>query len=109
MCVLLDACVDPRVAGIIAGHEVRTAHQMGWHRLKDSALISLVQDQFDVLLTIDRGFEFEYNVKRLRFGIVIAHVEKNKLEFYQPLKEELLAVLERLGCGEVIHVGATSP
>ena len=48
MRVYLDACIDPRVAELLTGHEVRTAFQLDWHQLKDHILLPLVQDQFDV-------------------------------------------------------------
>ena len=53
-----------------------------------SLLLSLVQDRFDVLVTIDQGLEFEHNLKKLRFGLVIVHVPKNKVEFYRPVALE---------------------
>ena len=68
MRVLVDACVDPRVVEGLSGHEVKTAADLGWHRLKDNHLVSLLQDRFDVLVTIDRGFEHQQNLKALRFG-----------------------------------------
>ena len=55
MRVYLDACVDPRAVRVFAGHEVRTAFDLGWHRLKDNHLLPLVQEQFDVFVTADRS------------------------------------------------------
>jgi hypothetical protein len=43
----------------------------------------LVQDQFNVFPDDRSRFEFELNLKKLRFGIVIVHVEKNIFEFYR--------------------------
>jgi hypothetical protein len=65
MRVFPDACVDPRVTEAFAGHEVATAVDLGWHKLKDYELVPLLQDRFDALVTIDRGFEFEHNLKNL--------------------------------------------
>ena len=105
MRIFLDACVDPRVAGLLTGHEVTDAFQRGWHQLKDNALLPRVQGQFDVFVTADQGIEFEHNLGTLHFGIVIVHVEKNKIEFYRPLASDLLAAVERVAPGQVIHVG----
>ena len=33
MRVFIDACIDPRVAEGFAGHEVKTAVEMGWRYL----------------------------------------------------------------------------
>ena len=77
MRVFLDACIDPRVSEAFSGHEVRTAVELGWQRLKDNALVALLQDQFDVLVTADQGFEHQQNLKTLRFGLLIIHVPRN--------------------------------
>ncbi len=82
---------------------------MGWHRLKDHVLLPLVQDRFDVFITIDQGFEYQHNLKKLRFGLVIVQVSKNKIEFYQPLRRRLQEAVEQVKRGEVVHVGAPAP
>jgi hypothetical protein len=86
------------------GHEVRTAFELGWHQLKDNVLLPKVAEQFDVLVTIDRGLEHEHNVKSLRLGIVIVHVTENKVEFYRSLAAELLTAVREVRAGTVRHV-----
>jgi hypothetical protein len=104
MRVFLDACVDPRVVELLAGHEVETAFDRNWHQLKDHILLPLVQEQFDAFVTIDQGFEFEHNLKKLKIGLVIVHVPSNKLESYRDFAKELRMALEAVKPGEVIHV-----
>ncbi len=77
---------------------------MGWHQLKDHMLLPLLQDRFDVVVTIDQGMEYEHNLKSLRFGLVIVHVPKNKVEFYLPLMPELRDAVEQVRGGEVVHI-----
>jgi hypothetical protein len=57
MRVFLDACVDPRVVEAFSENEVRTAFDLGRHRLKDHELVRLLQGQFDVFVTIDQPGE----------------------------------------------------
>ena len=104
MRVFLDACIDPRVSELFEGHDVTTAFQLGWHHLKDHVLLPRVQEQFDVLVTIDGGFEHEHNLKKLSLGIVIVHVSKNKLEFYRPLEPRLRDAVAAVRPGQVLHV-----
>ena len=104
MRVLVDACVDPRVVEGLHCHEVQTALELGWHRLKDHDLVPLIQDRFDVLLTIDRGFEYQHNLKAFRFGLVIVHVAKNKVEFYRPIFGAIESAVALVKPGEVVHV-----
>lgn len=104
MRVFLDACIDPRAADIFSGHEVRTAVELGWHRLKDHLLLNLVEQQFDVFVTIDRGFEHQHNLKNRRIGIVIVHVSKNKAASYRAVAAELLASVVEVRPGAELHV-----
>jgi hypothetical protein len=109
MRIFLDACIDPKAAAVFEGHQVTTAFEAGWHQLKDHRLLPLLQGNFDVLVTIDGGFEYEHNLKRLSLGIVIAHVARNKVAFYRDLAPELLSAVERVKPGEVIHVRTGDP
>ena len=108
MRVFLDACIDPRVSEAFSGYEVRTAVELGWQRLKDYDLVVLLQDHFDVLVTADQGFEHQQNLQTLRFGLLIIHVPRNKVEFYRPLFGQMQAAAAQIKPGEVIHLYGTS-
>ena len=45
MRVLLDECVDWRLAREIVGHDVKTARQMGWTAIKNGELLTLGAEQ----------------------------------------------------------------
>ena len=104
MRIFLDACVDPRAVKVFAGHDVKTAFDLGWHGMKDHVILRLVQEQFDVLVTTDNGFEHEHNLKKVQVAIIIVHVLKNKLEFYQSLAKPLLEAVSTALPGTVTHV-----
>jgi hypothetical protein len=109
MRVLIDECVDPRVKLLFLDHQVTTVHERGWDTLDDGTLLSLAQSDFDVLLTIDKGLEFQQNLAKLQIGIIVAHVPKNQLVHYQAIQAELLAAIEKSRPGEVIRVRARIP
>ena len=92
--------------GSFPNHEVVTVAEAEWRTLPDSKLVALAQGNFDVLIMIDRGFEFEHNLGTLTIGIVIVHVTKNRIDYYRPIFAELLAAAESVRPGEVIHVHA---
>jgi hypothetical protein len=104
MRVFLDACIDPRVAAILGEHEVETAFDRCWYQLRDHIFLPLVQEHFDVFVTIDQGFEFEHNLKKLKVSLVIVHVSSNKLESYRGLAGKLVAAIEEGKPGDVIHI-----
>ena len=55
-------------------------------------------------MTADRGFEHQHNLRLLRFGIVIVHVTRNKIDFYRPSFPELVQAVETIRPGDVVHV-----
>ena len=104
MRVLIDECVDPRVASLLGDHRAATVHQQGWDAFQDGPLLTVAQEDFDVLLTLDRGLEFQQNLAEFRIGVIVAHVPKNQLPYFRVIQKELLTAIERVRPGEVIHV-----
>ena len=95
MRILIDECVHPRVREAFPAHDVVTVAEAGWRTQPDERIVALAQGDFGVLVTIDRGFEFEHNLRTLSFGIVILHARRNRIEYYQPLFPALCAAIER--------------
>ena len=62
MRILLDECVDWRLQREIRGHDVRTAHQLGWTAIRNGELLALAATQFDVFVTVDRNLSFQQNL-----------------------------------------------
>jgi predicted nuclease of predicted toxin-antitoxin system len=108
MRILVDECVDPRVKRLFADHQSATVHEKQWDAFDDGALLAVAQDQFDVLLTIDRGIEFQQNIAKFRLGVVVIHVPKNQIGHYVAIQQEILLAVEDIRPGEVRHV-PTSP
>jgi hypothetical protein len=104
MRILIDECVDPRIALLFVDHQVSTVHEQGWDTLEDGPLLLLAQTEFDVLVTLDGGLEFQQNLSKLHIGVVVVHVAKNQLAHYRVLHRELLQAVESAGTGKVVHV-----
>ena len=104
MRVLLDECVNPRLRRAFAEHEVVTVAEAEWLTLPDNELLALAQGNFDVFVTIDNGFAYQHNLRRLSFGIVIVHAPANTMEFYEPIFDQIRQAAEAVNPGEVIHV-----
>lgn len=69
--MLLDECVDRRLAADIQGHDVKTVPEAGWAALKNSDLLSRAQHEFDALVTTDRNLPFQQDLSR--FAIAVLH------------------------------------
>jgi uncharacterized protein DUF5615 len=61
MRILLDECMPQLLRRDIVGHEVSTVAEMGWAGIKNGKLLTLAEAHFDVLLTVDRGIEYQQN------------------------------------------------
>ena len=55
MRILLDECVDRRLAKAIPQHDVKTVPQMGWPGIKNGELLALAAGEFEVFVTVDRN------------------------------------------------------
>jgi hypothetical protein len=62
MDVLLDECVDRRLARHIAGHQVQTVPRMGWAGKRNGELLTLAASQFDAFITVDRSLPKQHNI-----------------------------------------------
>ena len=77
MKVLLDECVNQRLARDFIGHEVSTVEQMGWKSKENGELLALAAKAFDVFVTTDRNLSFQQNVQNLGIAVVVMTAHTN--------------------------------
>jgi hypothetical protein len=102
--VLLDECVDWRLARDLADHDVKTAQQMGWAAIANGELLDLASQAFDVFVTADRNLSFQQNPGSFSIAIVVLHGRTNRLADLRPLVPALLAAIESAAPGIIAHV-----
>ncbi|HEV2763401.1 MAG TPA: DUF5615 family PIN-like protein [Pyrinomonadaceae bacterium] len=105
MRLLLDECVDRRLAGDLHGHDVNTVPQMGWAGVKNGELLKLAEKEFDVFITVDRNLSFQQNLSGFGLAILVLHAASNRLADLRPLAPKILSALPTLEKGEASHVG----
>ena len=105
MKVLVDECVDWRLAREIVGHEVKTARQMGWSTIKNGELLALAAKDFDVFVTVDRNLSFQKNLPAFEIAVIVLRARSNRLADLRPLLPGLLATLPDARRGAVAYVG----
>ncbi len=108
MKILLDECVDRKLAKEFIGHDVKTVSQMGWAGIKDSQLLSLAEMEFDAFITVDQNIPFEQNLGKLSLAVIILCSFSNRLTDLKPLMPELVAVLNEAAQGQATVVGKSS-
>ena len=95
MRVLLDENLPRRLGLLLAGHDCRTARQMGWSGLKNGHLLSRAQLEFDVLLTMDQGIPFQQNVSQYEIAVFLLRAQGNSLPKLQPLVPAIINALRQ--------------
>ena len=81
MKILLDECVTKRLKSHLAEFEVHTVREMGWGGIKNGKLMALcVENNFNLLLTIDKNLMFQQNLKKYSLTIVVIDSLTSKLE-----------------------------
>ena len=93
MKLLLDECIDRKLAKELTSHEVKTVPQMGWAGTKDSRLLSLAEAEFDIFITVDRSLPFEQNLQRFDLAVVVLHSSSNRLADLKLLVPEIMIIL----------------
>lgn len=106
MKVILDECIDWRLARDLVGHDVKTARQMGWATIANGELLGLASKEFDVFVTVDRNLSFQQNLGSFSIAVVVVHARSNRLADLRPLVPALLAAIESAAPGVVAHVEA---
>ena len=105
MKVLLDECIDRRLARELPGHLVRTVPQMGWATIKNGKLLKLAEQEFDVFVTVDRNLSFQQPLAKFGIAVVVLRAKSNRLADLKPLAPKLLAALSGIGPGQLRIIG----
>lgn len=108
MKILLDECIDWRLAREIAGHEVVTARQMGWTTIKNGELLKLAAESgFEGFVTVDRNLSFQQNISVLSLAIIVLRARSNRLADLSLLVPRLLAALDDARPGTTLLVSVS--
>jgi predicted nuclease of predicted toxin-antitoxin system len=97
MKVLLDENIDVRFRNAFdgSGHEIFTVRRMGWNGLRNGELIQKMKEEnFDVLVAVDKNIPFQQNPQSLGVSIFILDVKRNVLSQLLPFVARLLAFWE---------------
>ncbi|HLO99424.1 MAG TPA: DUF5615 family PIN-like protein [Fimbriimonas sp.] len=103
MKILLDECVDPRVAKLFAAHhEVSTVGEQSWCGLKNGELVRAANPTFDCLFTVDNNMRFQTNIANLNLSVAVAPVGIRSVEGFQPYVEQFEQRIQELLPGEYL-------
>jgi len=103
--ILLDECLDRRLARDFLGHEVDHVRAIGWASLDDGELIRRAAARYDAFITVDRGIAFQQDLTRFRLAIFILRSRRITRAALAPLIPEVLNVLPNAARGTVTWIG----
>lgn len=104
MRLLLDECIDRRLARELPGHRVCTVPQRGWATIKNGLLLRLAEAEFDAFITVDRNLSFQQNLPKFEIAVVVLRAKSNRLEDLEPVVPRWLAALPEAKAGRVTVV-----
>lgn len=105
MKILLDECVDSRLAKHFSELEVQTVHDRGWSGIKNGKLLTLAQGEFDVFVTVDRNLTFQQNIPKFSLAVILVHSVSNRLSDLIPLVPDIQSAIRSAVRGAVTDVG----
>ena len=78
---------------------------MGWGDLDNGDLLNAMTNQFDVLVTVDRGIPRQQNPSTRPMAVLVLRATSNRLSDLLPLVPEALRVLPSLKSGHIVTLG----
>jgi predicted nuclease of predicted toxin-antitoxin system len=106
MKLLLDENMPHKLRLHLPGHEVSTSAYMGWAGIRNGDLLNrAAAANFDAILTLDAGLEYEQNLTNLPCSVLIIRAESNAFEHIHPHLPAILIALQNLPPKSLLKIG----
>ena len=105
MKVLLDECVDSRLAEHLVGVEVVTVAARGWGGITNGKLLALAAPEFDAFVTVDRNLSFQQHLPKFDIAVILLTSKSNRVDDLVALVPKLLESLPTARKGGVTAIG----
>jgi hypothetical protein len=105
MKLLLDECLPRKFRSYFPEHDCRTVPDEGLAGKKNGELLQLAEKAgFQVFLTLDRGIEYQQNLRPRTIAVVIIRSKSSRLAELLPQVTDLLRLLESIEPGQPAKV-----
>ena len=101
--VLLDENLPRRLKWSLNADAV-TVPERGWNGIKNGPLLRLAASEFEVLLTMDRGIEYQQNLSGLDLCLILLSAVSNDIDDLLPLVPSINAAFADVAPGRLIRV-----
>ena len=106
MRVLLDEQLPLDLAAALQGHSVDTVVGRGWTGITNGELLRRMGAEYDTLVTMDRGIEFQQNLTTVSVGVLLVRAPSNRMVHLRPLVPAILDAIPTLKPGQLYRIGA---
>jgi hypothetical protein len=103
--VLLDECVDVRLAANLVGVDVRTVADQGWLGISNGQLLALATAEFDVFVTVDRNLPFQQHLPKFEIAVILLRAKTNRIDDLRVLVPDLVSAIPSAKKGVVTPIG----
>ncbi len=105
MRVLLDEQLPLDLAAALHGHSVDTVAGRSWAGITNGELLRRMEGEYDALVTMDRGIEFQQNLTTMSIGVLLVRAPSNRMVHLHPLVSAILDALPALKPGQLHRIG----
>ena len=102
--ILLDECIDRRLANLISEHTVRTVPQMKWAGLTNGALLSKAHMEFDIFLTNDQNLSFQQYLVKYDIAVLVLCPASSRLPDLEKVLKKAVKGIEHLEPGTATFI-----
>jgi hypothetical protein len=103
--VLLDEQLPLDLAAALVGHSVDTVAGRGWTGITNGELLRRMEGQYDTLVTMDRGIEFQQNLSSATVGVLIVRAPSTRMAHLRPLVSAILDAFPALKASQLHRIG----
>jgi predicted nuclease of predicted toxin-antitoxin system len=96
MRILLDESIPWRLGRLLTGHTFTSVQRHGWASTKNGKLLALAANEFAVLLTADKGMEYQQHQESLPVAILVVLSKSNRVEDLALAVPAILKALDEL-------------
>lgn len=107
MRILIDECVPAGISESLIkfGHACRTVQQAGLSGKKNGELLSLAETRWDILLTNDKGVQYQQNLTGRKISVLVLRARSNRLADLLSLIPACEDALRSIKPGQVVEIG----
>ena len=102
MRILLDEGVPDVIKRRLNSFSIATVEEMGWRGIKNGALLDLMAEEFQTIVTTDKNLPFQQNLAKRRIAAVI--LPSNRVRIVIELMPKIESVLITITPGQFVEL-----